>query len=325
MRVVTAGGAAGAAVPVRKALVTGAGGFVGRRLAAALREAGWEVVAAGRTPSPRDPGLDVADADAVRRRVAAERPDAVVNAAGIAHRTLEGSAADAYDAVNHLGVRHLLDACLAAGVPRLVQLSSASVYGEEGRRGALREDAELRPVGPYAESKARSDQACAAVDPARLACVVMRPPVIWAAGRVRDVAKRAYLPGSGGRLLLEVTGRPPRHSLAGLENVVRFALLAVEDMAPGVYNVTDGEPYAQPEIAAVIGALDGVSRRVRVPAALTSLPLAAARLVPGATGRVVRSHAWKLLRGLELDVSRATNAGFVPRERLGDLLRAPAV
>ncbi|HEX6373823.1 MAG TPA: NAD(P)-dependent oxidoreductase [Longimicrobium sp.] len=313
-------GPVGAAVPVRKALVTGAGGFVGRRLAAAFREAGWSVVAAGRTPWADGPGLDVADAGAVRRLLAAERPDAVVNLAGIAHRRLEGSAADVYDAVNHRGVRHLLDASLAAEVPRFVHFSSASVYGEEGRRGALREDAALRPVGPYAASKARAEEACAAADPT-LACVVMRPPVIWAPGRVRDVGKRAYLPGT--RLLLEVTGRPPRHSLVGLENVVRFALLAAEGVAPGVYNVTDGEPYAQPEIAAVIGALDGVSRRVRVPAALVPLPLAAARLVPGGTGRVVRSHAWKLLRGLELDVSRAAAAGFVPRGRLDDLLRPP--
>lgn len=310
--------------PVRRALVTGAGGFVGRRLVAAFRQAGWEVVAAGRAPSPEGPGLDVTDAEAVRRLLAAERPEVVVNLAGIAHRKLEGSAADVYDAVNHRGVRHLLDGCLAAGVPRLVQFSSASVYGEEGRRGALAEDAALRPVGPYAVSKARSEEACAAVDPARLACVVMRPPVIWAPGRVRDVGKRAYLPGTGGRLLLEVTGRPPRHSLAGVDNVVRFALLAAEGVAPGVYNVTDGEPYPQPEIAAVIGALDGVSRRVRVPAALVPLPLAAARMVPGGTGRVVRSHAWKLLRGLELDVSRALAAGFVPRGRLGDLLRHPS-
>jgi nucleoside-diphosphate-sugar epimerase len=302
-----------------KVLVTGAGGFVGRRLVAAFREAGWNVVPAGRTPSADGPGLDVTDAEAVRRLLAAERPDVVVNLAGIAHRKLEGSAADVYDAVNHRGVHHLLDGCLAAAVPRFIHFSSASVYGEEGRRGALREDAELRPVGPYAESKARSEEACAAVDPARLAVVVMRPPVIWAPGRVRDVGKRAYLPGT--RLLLEVTGRPPRHSLVGLENVVDFARLAAEGLAPGVYNVTDGEPYPQPEIAAVVGALDGVSRRVRVPAALVPLPLTAARLVPGGTGRVVRSHAWKLLRGLELDVSRATAAGFAPRQRLGDLLR----
>jgi nucleoside-diphosphate-sugar epimerase len=301
-----------------RVLVTGAGGFVGRRLVAAFRDAGWDVVAAGHRPSEAGPGLDVADADGVRRLVAETRPRAVVNLAAIAHRTLEGSAADVYDAVNHRGVRHLLDASLAAGVERFIQFSSASVYGEEGRSGALREDAERRPVGPYAESKARAEDACAGVDPARMACVVLRPPVMWAPGWVRDVRKRAYVPGT--RLLLELTGRPPRHSLCALEHVVEFARMAAEGVAPGVYNVSDGDPYPQPEIADVIGRLEGAARRVRVPGAAVALPLAAARLVPGQRGRVVRSHAWKLLRGLVVDPARAAAAGFVPRHRLGDLL-----
>lgn len=302
-----------------RVLVTGAGGFVGRRLCAVLRAAGWDVVAAGHAASEAGPALDVADADAVRRVLDGTRPRVVVNLAAIAHRKLEGSAADVYDAVNHRGVRHLLDASLAAGVQRFVHFSSASVYGEEGRGGPLREDAERRPVGPYAESKARAEDACGDVDSARMACVVLRPPVIWAPGWVRDVRKRAYVPGT--RLLLEVTGRPPRHSLCALEHAVEFARMAADGVAPGVYNVSDGTPYPQPEIAAVVGALEGAARRVRVPAGAVALPLALARLVPGERGRVVRSHAWKLLRGLELDPARAAAAGFVPRHRLGDLLR----
>ncbi|HEX6909112.1 MAG TPA: NAD(P)-dependent oxidoreductase [Longimicrobium sp.] len=302
-----------------RVLVTGAGGFVGRRLVAVFREAGWDVVAAGHRPSAAGPGLDVADGDAVRRLLTQTRPRVVVNLAAIAHRKLEGSAADVYDAVNHRGVRHLLDASLAAGVERFVQFSSASVYGEEGRTGPLREDDARRPVGPYAQSKARGEDACAAVDPARLACVVLRPPVMWAPGWIRDVRKRAYLPGT--RILLELTGRPPHHSLCALEHVVEFARRAADGVAPGVYNVSDGAPYPQPEIAAVVGALEGAARRVRVPGAAAALPLAAARLLPGERGRVVRSHAWKLLRGLVVDPARAAGAGFVPRHRLGDLLR----
>lgn len=303
-----------------RVLVTGAGGFVGRRLTAFFREAGWDVVAATRTGGADGPALDVADAGAVRRVVAEWKPRVVVNLAAIAHRRLEGSAADVYDAVNHRGVRHLLDASLAAGVERMVHVSSASVYGEEGRDGALREDAERRPVGPYAESKARAEDACAAVDPARLPVVVMRPPAIWAPGWVRDVRKRAYVPGTG--ILLEITGNPPHHSLCALEHVVDFARMAAEGgVGPGVYNVADDPPYPQPEVAAAIGALEGARRRVRVPGGLAAVPLAVARLVPGNTGRVVRSHAWKLLRGLVLDTSRARAAGFRSRHRLGDLVR----
>lgn len=298
--------------------MTGAGGFVGGRLVEAFRAAGCTVAAAGRAE------LDITDAEAVRRRMEAERPDVVVNLAAIAHRKRERITAEEYDAVNHRGVRHLLDAALACGVPRFVQFSSASVYGEEGRTAPVAEDAERRPVGPYARSKADAEDACLAVDAGRMACVVARFPALYAPGWVLDVRKRAYLPGT--RLLLEVTGGgAPGHSLCALEHAVEFARLAAEGMAPGVYNVADAEPYAQPRIAAVIGALDGVEKRVRVPAALTGAPLALARLLPGGVGRQVRSHAWKLLRGVALDTARARAAGFAPHLRLEDLLRGVPV
>lgn len=308
------------AVPMpARALVTGAGGFVGGRLVSAFREAGWDVVAAGRTADGGGVALDVTDADAVRRAVAEARPDVVVNLAAIAHRKRERITADDYDAVNHRGVRHLLDAALAEGVPRFVQFSSASVYGEEGRRAPVREDDARRPVGAYARSKALAEDACLAVDGGRMAVSVLRFPALYAPGWVLDVRKRAYLPGT--RLLLEMGGPDaPRHSLCALEHAVQFARMVAEGVVPGVYNVADAAPYAQGEIAEVIGALDGVARRVRLPGAATALPLSLARLVPGNVGTQVRSHAWKLLRGLVLDTSRAAAAGFAPRGRLRDLL-----
>jgi nucleoside-diphosphate-sugar epimerase len=296
-----------------RALVTGAGGFVGRRLVAAFREAGWHVVAAGRSADGDGPALDVTDAAAVRRLVADQEPDVVVNLAAIAHRKRERITADDYDAVNHRGVRHLLEAARAAGVPRFVQFSSASVYGEEGRTAPTR-----RPVGPYARSKARAEDACLEME--GMSVAVLRFPAIYAPGWVLDVRKRAYLPGTG--RLLEVTGPgAPRHSLCALEHAVRFARMAAEGTAgPGVYNVADAAPYAQGEIARVIGALDGVTRRVRVTGGAAALPLALARMLPGGVGRQVRSHAWKLLRGQVLDTARASAAGFAPSGRLGDLL-----
>lgn len=293
---------------------------MGTRLVAAFRAAGWDVVAAGRAPGD-GPALDVTDADAVRRVVREARPAVVVNLAAIAHGKVQGDPAQAYDAVNHRGVRHLLDASLEGGVERFVHFSSASVYGEEGRRAPVREDDPRRPVGLYAQSKARAEDACLAVDAGRMACAVLRFPAIYAPNWLLDVRKRAYVPGLGGRVLLELSGTSARHSLCAVEHAVEFALRMAEGAGAGVYNVADEPPYPQAEIARVIGAVDGAAARVRVPGAAAALPLAVARLLPGNAGRTVRSHAWKLLRGVVLDTSRASAAGFVPRRRLGDLLR----
>jgi uncharacterized protein YbjT (DUF2867 family) len=90
-------------------LLIGAGGFIGRRLAARLREAGHTVLAPGRATAD----LRRADTDwpELLRDV-----DVVVNAAGI----LRGDLA----AIHHHGPARLFEACAAAGIHRVVQVSA---------------------------------------------------------------------------------------------------------------------------------------------------------------------------------------------------------
>ncbi|MCF6285511.1 MAG: NAD-dependent epimerase/dehydratase family protein, partial [Candidatus Hydrogenedentes bacterium] len=50
----------------RRALITGAGGFVGQRLSAYLRKEGWEVVCSGHPSGPGILPCDVTDSDSIR-------------------------------------------------------------------------------------------------------------------------------------------------------------------------------------------------------------------------------------------------------------------
>lgn len=307
-------------------LVVGSGGFVGRNLVPGLRAAGLTVEGATRSPRSADErAVDVTDEASVRALFASldAPPRAVVHLSAIAHRPAKTLAPDAYDAVNHRGLVHVLRAARESGVGKLVFFSSASVYGDAGRTGAVREDAELRPAGPYGVAKARAEEACAAAVAEGFACTMLRFPAIYARDWLPDVRKRAYVPGRTGKVLLRVPGRPPRYSLCAVQNAVQAVRLALSDaLAPGPYNVTDGEPYAQDEVARVIGAVDGVSRRVAVPRALAKLALWD---VPGAlpeprrTG--LRDNYWKLFEGLVLDDARIRAAGFRPSTRLDSLLK----
>src|SRR5207237_8901766 len=63
-----------------KAIVTGAGGLVGRALVAQLGAAGDEVVGLDRADGP-----DITDAGEVRRTVEEHRPDAVYHLAAVTH------------------------------------------------------------------------------------------------------------------------------------------------------------------------------------------------------------------------------------------------
>lgn len=315
-------------MPPADVLVVGSGGFVGRALVPALRAAGLAVEAA--TRSPRDEGerpVDIADQGSVRALFASfdAPPRAVVHLAAIAHKRASTLPAGAYEAVNNQGVRHVLAAARGAGVERFVFFSSSSVYGDAGRTGAVPEDAELRPIGEYGTSKARAEEACRAAVAEGFACTMLRLPSMYARDFLLNVRKRAYVPGTGDRVLLRVPGRPPRFSLCAAANAVQAVRLALAGgLPPGPCNVTDGEPYAQDEVARVIGALDGVSRSVSIPRPLARLALwDAAAALPASRRAGLRENYWKLFEGLVLDDSRIRAAGFAPTTRL-DALLSPA-
>jgi dTDP-glucose 4,6-dehydratase len=82
--------------------------------------------------------------------------DVVLNFAAETHvdRSITGAAA--FMRTNALGVQTLLDACLAAGVARVIQVSTDEVYGSVSE-GSWAEDAPLEPNSPYAAAKAGGD------------------------------------------------------------------------------------------------------------------------------------------------------------------------
>ncbi|MBV8618216.1 MAG: complex I NDUFA9 subunit family protein [Curvibacter sp.] len=105
-----------------KVLLTGASGFIGRHVGAALVRAGHQVV-----PVSRRGGVDMAQ----RVCAAAWRPllegvDAVINAAGI----VAESRAQTFLAVHRQGPEALFRACAMAGVRRVIQVSALGADGQ---------------------------------------------------------------------------------------------------------------------------------------------------------------------------------------------------
>jgi dTDP-glucose 4,6-dehydratase len=82
--------------------------------------------------------------------------DAVVNFAAETHvdRSIAGAAE--FVTTNVAGVQVLLEACLEAGIPRVVQVSTDEVYGSIAS-GSWTEDTPLAPNSPYAAAKAGGD------------------------------------------------------------------------------------------------------------------------------------------------------------------------
>ncbi|HEY6012993.1 MAG TPA: UDP-glucose 4-epimerase GalE [Candidatus Limnocylindrales bacterium] len=142
-------------------LVTGGAGYVGSVSAEAFLAAGHEVVVLDdlttghRAAVPAAATLHVgtyADAGAVADLLRAERIDAILHCAA---RSLVGESIrdpSRYFRDNVAGGIALLDAARAGGVERIVFSSTAAVYGTPDST-PITEDAPLRPINPYGESK----------------------------------------------------------------------------------------------------------------------------------------------------------------------------
>jgi dTDP-glucose 4,6-dehydratase len=156
-------------------LVTGGAGFIGSHYVRTLLGGGYpgfgdaqvtvldKLTYAGNLanlePVTHSPGLtfvrgDICDAGLLATVVPGH--DIVVNFAAETH--VDRSIAGAADFVttNVVGTQVLLQACLDAGIPRVVQVSTDEVYGSVAT-GSWAEDARLEPNSPYAAAKAGGD------------------------------------------------------------------------------------------------------------------------------------------------------------------------
>jgi dTDP-glucose 4,6-dehydratase len=82
--------------------------------------------------------------------------DVVLNFAAETHVDRSISGAAPFVATNVVGVQALMQACLDAGVPRVVQVSTDEVYGSIAA-GSWTESAPLDPNSPYSAAKAGGD------------------------------------------------------------------------------------------------------------------------------------------------------------------------
>ena len=156
-------------------LVTGGAGFIGSHYVRTLLGGGYpgfgdaqvtvfdKLTYAGNLanlePVTDSPGLtfvrgDICDAGLLATVVPGH--DIVVNFAAETHVDRSISGAADFVTTNVVGTQVLLQACLDAGVPRVVQVSTDEVYGSVAT-GSWAEDARLEPNSPYAAAKAGGD------------------------------------------------------------------------------------------------------------------------------------------------------------------------
>ena len=167
-------------------LVTGSSGYVGSVLWPIFVAHGHDVVGLDTgfydgcdfgtfEPEPERLTLDVRDVEP--RQL--EGFDAVVHLAALSNDPLGDLSPDLTYAINHRATVSLARAAKVAGVRRFVFASSCSMYGASGEDALLAEDAPLRPLTPYAESKVRSEAALPDFDGDGFSTVAMRNATVY--------------------------------------------------------------------------------------------------------------------------------------------------
>ncbi len=281
-----------------RVLITGANGFVGPYLGAALRHKFEDRIVINATSRIMgvDPTLgaietlDVTDSYAVDQTIKRFRPSHVVHLAGLAAiRAVIANTSVAWQ-VHLFGTLNIANAILSS-VPEcvLIFVGSGQVYGASARSGQPLDEATLlAPTNGYEVTKAAADLALGAMVTQGLRCIRLRPFNHTGPGQTEDFAipsfamQIARIEAGRVRPVIRVGNLDAERDFLDVRDVTAAYALAVaksDDVPSGtILNIASGTPRRIRELLDHLVALSG--------AAITVEP-DPARLRPSDTQRFV--------------------------------------
>ncbi len=237
--------------------LTGATGFIGRRLMSELPKRGYKIRALLRRPAKVALQCDSAVIGDLARpqnlSAAFADVDAVVHSAGIAH-AMSGVPADDYRAINTEATVSLAQAAARAGARRFVFLSSIRAQSGPSSDVILTEDLEAVPTDDYGRSKLAAERELAKLDHD---WVSLRPTLVYGPGVKGNMAALAALART--RYPLPLGGLTAKRSLLALDNLADAVAHVLGSAAPlrRPFIVTDPQPLTVGEMIAAMRAAAG--------------------------------------------------------------------
>lgn len=300
-------------------LVTGGTGFLGRHVVAGLLRQGRRVrvLARAEPAEPLPAGVELARGDlrdAAAVRTACDGVDAVVHAGALSQPW--GRAAE-FEAVNVHGTAHVLAGCRAAGVRRLVHVSSPSVAFTGRDQREIPDDAPFAPrcLCDYSRTKRAAEELVAR---SGVPTVVLRPKALFGPGDRTLLPRLVAL--AKARALRVIGDGANEVDLTYVENAVDAILAALDsERALGrTFHVTNGEHVRLWDIVRTLLrglALDAELRHVPFRVAWTlAAALELRARVFGGEPRLTRYTVCVLARTQTYDIRGAREAlGYVPR------------
>jgi 2-alkyl-3-oxoalkanoate reductase len=235
-----------------KILVTGGGGFLGQALCLALKKRGYEVTSFQRTFYP------ALEKNGVQQRLGDLANFDDVHQAFLGHEAVFHTAAKAgawgsyrsYYEANVLGTQHVIDACRAHHIRKIVYTSTPSVT-HAGRKPVEGGNEVDTPYGiefkaAYPTTKTIAEKQMLAQNGHELATVALRPRLIWGPNDTQ-LLPRLVERAKAGRLKF-IAGGNNKMDTTYVDNVVQAHLNAFDALSPGAacagraYFISNGEP-----------------------------------------------------------------------------------
>jgi nucleoside-diphosphate-sugar epimerase len=264
----------------KRILVTGASGFVGRPLVAALLRAGYAVRAVTRRqisfPDSVEAAIVPDFTNPIDWNPILQGVDIVIHLAGMVHSKVPDTAYSEFDQINWIATQRLAGAAKEVGIEPLVLISSVRAQVGASAAQVVREQDEPRPTNQYGRSKLAAEQAVRA---AGVPFTIFRPVVIYGP-----------------------------HSKGNMRTVVQLARSSLPLNNPATigetYLVADSGPMTMSEIFTILRKVQGRSlTSINVPQVIMHLLL----VISG------RKGLWSRLSGdLVVDTSKLESLGWRP-------------
>jgi nucleoside-diphosphate-sugar epimerase len=290
---------------IKKVLVTGSGGFIGRALCTRILTEGWQVRGTFRSESDvsRLPeGVEAFSIGSIDSDTkwddALTGIDTVVHLAARVH-VMDDVSSDPlaeYRKVNVEGTKCLAVSSANAGVKRFIFISSIKVNGE-GRAAAYNEDDEAAPQDPYSLSKWEAEQELHKItDKTDLETVILRSPLIYGPGVKANFLRLVKLINFG--IPLPFRFIKNLRSLIYIGNLIDAMITCMTNpnAAGKTYLVSDGEDVSTPELVRRIGA---ASRRRSL---MLPVPIWMMQMTGRITGK--SDEVERLVGALTVDISK---------------------
>jgi nucleoside-diphosphate-sugar epimerase len=241
--------------------VTGASGFVGSALVQELAGSSRHLCRAlfRLQPASVNPLVDarvvgdLAAAEDLNEALAGV--DVLIHAAARAHVLLDGETdpLEAYRHINVAGTERIASAAIAAGVRRLVYISSIGVNGKRNFDRPFTEADEPAPVDDYGRTKWEAEQKLQSfARDGSLELVILRPPLVYGPRVKGNLARLMRIIARG--IPLPLASVDNQRSMIGLGNLISAIVTSAEHPATKgrTFLVSDQHDLSTPELIRLI-------------------------------------------------------------------------